>query len=269
MAGQLANLVNRVLVADHLERGNLESMKLAIERVTGALEIGLSVLGLADPLDAAAALRARPLSDIFRVAQGAIRDLAERFRRLSTGPGGDLLQFVEAPVADRFDALRSQRPRYFDEDSQIVREFAAPADLENLKRDLLWTEAALALGAALELSAAALPDPFPKNSFPESKTGLTLETLLLTRLVRDCLQLPRELQPFPLARLPELFEALPHEEPALGTSLLELTRPYVPHPPAGIELLVDRLAQLLKQEIFVHEPTQLDPRFIHGLWLQG
>ncbi len=233
MAGQLANLINRVLVADHLERGNLETMKLAVERVTGALEIGLSVLGLADPMDAAAALRARPLADIFRVAQGAIRALAERLKRLSTGPGGDLLQFVAAPAADRFEALRSTRPRYFDEDSQNVREFAAPADLENIKRDLLWAEAALALGAALELSAAALPDPFPKNSFPESKAGLTLETLLLTRLVRDCLQLPRELRPFPLARLPELFEALPHEEPALGSSLLELTRPYLPQSPAG------------------------------------
>jgi hypothetical protein len=72
-----------------------------------------------------------------------------------------------------------------------------------------------------------------------------------------------------LARLPELFEALPREERALDNSLLELTRPYLPQPPAGVEALIDRLAQLLKNEIFVHEPTQLDPRFIHGLWLQG
>jgi hypothetical protein len=269
LASQLANLVNRVLVADHLERGNLESMKLALERTTGALEIGLSVAGLSDPAEASAALRGRPLVDIFRTAQGKIRSLAERAAHLASGPGGDLLQFVASPLPERFEALQSQRPRYFDDDTQKVREFAAAADLVSLERDLLVTDAMLSLGAALGLSAAALPDPFPKNSFPESKTGLTLETLLLTRLARDRLQLPQELHPFPVARLPELFEALPRDEPALQRSLIELTRPYLPQPLAGLDALIERLARLLNTEIFAHDPTQLDPRFVYGLWLQS
>jgi hypothetical protein len=269
LAGQLANLTNRVLVADHLERGNLETMKLALERVTGGLEIGLFIAGLSDPAEAAAFLRVRPMVDIFRMAQGAIHALVERAKRLNTGPGSNLLTLVASPLPERFDALQSHRPRYFDEESLSLREFATPSDLKALERDLLLAEAALELGAALGLSANSLPDPFPKNSFPPSRDGLTLETLLLTRLARDRLDLPHELQPFPLARLAELTKALPHDQPTLRDSLLELTRPYLPQPPVGLDALIDRLAQLLINEIFTHEPAQLDPRFVRGIWFQS
>jgi hypothetical protein len=269
VASQLANLINRVIISDGMIPGEAESLKQASERVKGCLEIGLTRLG-ANQADASARLLAGvPLVDVFRVAQGAIMKRVQRARAMMAKKSAGLLDSLPAPLSDCLRALLASRPLFVSFEEMLPREFAGPDDLAMLDQDLDLIEAALVLGDALGLARSALAKSFPQGSHPESPEGLTFYTLLLTGFARQLVGLETRAEPLPLELLPRLFDQLPRERNALYQKIRDWAAGLVDASPSGLDRLVAGLAQLAWQEILVHEPQKLDPRFVEGLWLIG
>jgi len=137
-----------------------------------------------------------------------------------------------------------------------------------LDQDLDLIEAVFVLGDKLGLKRSALAASFSPGTWPESPEGLTLYTLLLTGFARDTLKLEAKVEPLPLEFLPRLFDRLPQERDALYQEISDWAEGLVDSPPPGLDRLVAGLVQLAWQEILVHEPDKLDPRFVEGLWLK-
>jgi hypothetical protein len=266
VAGQLANLINRVIIADGMLPGEAESLKLASARVRGRLEIGLGLLGANDPDTSARLLGTVPLVDVAKVAQGAISKRVQRARTIMSAKSADLLDWLPAPLPDCLKALLAVRPLFVSLEEMLPREFQDAADLDMLDQDLDLIGAAFVLGDALGLKRGALKT-IP-GSIPESPEGLTFYTLLLTGFARKTVGLEAGVEPLPAGQLERLFERLPRERDALYQALRAWTGSLADPPPPGLDRLSAALAHLAWQEILVHKPEELDPRFIEGLWLK-
>ncbi len=268
VAVQLANLINRVIISDGMTPGEAESLGRAGERVRGRLEIGLALLGACQADASARLLTGVPLVEVFRVGQGAINRRVQRARQIMARPSASLLDSLPAPLPDCLKALLSSRPLFVSLNEMLPREFADPADLAMLDQDLDLVEAAVALGDALGLRRSQLADGFPPGSHPESPEGLTFYTLLVTGFARSLLGLETATKPLDFDLLPRLFDQLPREQDALYQKIHDWAMAQADAPPPGLNRLIAGLAQLVWQQILVHRPEELDPRFIEGLWLK-
>jgi hypothetical protein len=256
VAGQLANLINRVIIADGMLPGEAESLKLASARVRGRLEIGLGLLGANDPDTSAHLLGTVPLVDVAKVAQGAISRRVQRARTITSAKSADLLDWLPAPLPDCLKALLAARPLFVPLEEMLPREFNDAGDLDMLDKDLDLIEAAFTLGDSLGLKR------------DESPEGLTFYTLLLTGFARKTVGLETRVEPLPAENLKELFEQLPRERDALYQVLRDWAGSLADPPPPGLDRLTAALANVVWQELLVHKPEELDPRFVEGLWLK-
>ncbi|HOX46649.1 MAG TPA: DUF6178 family protein [Myxococcota bacterium] len=269
LATQLANLANRVIVADGQPLEELASLQSALARVAGRLEIGLGELGATTTAEVVALLAGTPLLHLAQVAEGALRARQTRARALLGGDGGWLLGMLCPPRPERLAALLQRRPRFLPGPAEPPREFTGPADLQSLDRDLEHAEAALVLARALGVVSAGLPEPFPPGSLPARRADLELESLLFTLVARDLLALDPAPAPLPVGRLPALFAALPREQAALAARLRGWASARLgAAPPAGLGGLLDSLARRAAEELLGHDPRALDPRYAAGIWLQ-
>jgi hypothetical protein len=268
VAVQLANLINRVIISDGMTPGEAESLERAGDRVKGRLEIGLTLLGATQAETSARLLAGVPLVDVFRVAQGAINRRVQRARQIITSPAAGLLDSLPAPLPDCVKALLASRPLFISFEEMLPREFADPADLDMLDKDLDLFEAAFALGGALGLKRSLSAADFPEGSHPESPQGLSFYALLLTGFARNLLRLETRTEPLPFEFLPRLFDQLPRERNALYQKIRDWAGAWFDAPPAGLDRLTAGLAHLMLQQILVHRPEDLDPRFQEGLWLK-
>ena len=255
VAGQLANLINRVIIADGMIPGKAESLQAASARVRGRLEIGLGLLGAADQESSARLLGSVPLVDVAKVAQGAIAKRVQRARKIVSARSAGLLDWLPQPLPDCLKALLASRPLFVPLEEMLPREFKDGADLDMLDKDLDLVEAAFILGDALGLKRG------------ESPEGLTFYTLLLTGFARKTVGLESRVAPFPAENLKELFEQLPRERDLLYQKLREWSGSLVDPPPPGLDRLTAALVNVVWQELLVHKPEELDPRFVEGLWL--
>ena len=270
LSAQLANLANRVLVADGQPPGELAEIHAAIQRVVGRLEIGLAELGAAGPGEVATRLAATPLLHLAQVAEGAIRARQARARALLSGEAGWLLGMLSPPRPERLAALLARRPAFVSAAADAPRDFQGPRDLLVLDRDLELAEAAAALARSLGALSAGLPAHFPPGSHAAGRVDLGLEELLFTLVARDLLGLDPAPAPLPFRRLPELFARLPREEGPLVEQLEGWARERLgAAAPPGLPALLREIARKVAEELLLLDPADLDPRFAGGIWLQA
>ncbi len=269
LASQVANLINRVIVAGGRLSGELESLEIAGREVAGRLEIGLSELGAGDAAEVARILALTPLLHVVQVAQHAIVQRRRRVLRLLHASTGGLLPLMAPPLPGRLRTLARNRPAFLPAEGEMPREFASPADLLALDRDLDLAEAALLLAQKLGLSMAALPDPFPEGSHPESVEGLSLQSLLLTAFARSLLDIPGPSGPVPVGRLGELFEAMETSANGLRDQFTLWADGLLASRPPGLAALLRSLSGIAVEQLLIHDPEGLDPRFVEGLWILG
>ncbi|MBN2495722.1 MAG: hypothetical protein JXR96_14105 [Deltaproteobacteria bacterium] len=269
LASQIANLINRVLVADGMQVGELEALARAAERVYGRLEIGLSELGAISPDSAARVASTVPLLYVAQVAQKALQQRGARIRGLRA-EAGDLFALLAEPLRSRLQSAAAARPLFLPPGCALPRDFASPADLQALDADLDRSEAAVRLGQALGLGADRLPATFPEGSFPGSIEAIDLELLLLTCFARAQLGLEPLAYPVPQARLPELFSGLPGDAASLRARIEAWARERIGTAELpGLSELAGELARRLASGLLVLDPRSIDPRFVDGLWIQA
>jgi hypothetical protein len=266
LAGQVANLINRIIVADGLPAADPKSLDRAGKTLAGRLEIGLNQAGVQDVRQAAQALRSLPLIHLAQAAHSAILERRTRATVLLETDTGDLLSLESPMIRDRLSALLRKRPLFIAEEGELAREFGDPEDLWMLDRNLDRFAAALQLAEPLGLTVEGLPDSLPAGSSPDALEGFSLEMLLLTAFARQKLGLPKLLAPLPSDRLADLFAALPKNVQGLSDELLTWAQDMIPAELPGLERLVTDLATLAA-DVLVHRAAELDPRFQGSFWI--
>lgn len=266
LAMQVANLINRVIIAEGLPASELQTLEQAGLVVAGRLEIGLWELGDRDPEQAAASLTRLPLLHIAQVAQAAILERRSRAFTLAQGPATGLLSLLDPPVPERLVAAARPRPSFVEQPGELPRALAGPDDLRALDGTLDLAEAATGLAEALGIAASDLPDPFTAGSQPESREGLSLQVLLLTALARAHLGLEPLTAPLPADRLDGLAADLPRDPAELAASLRGWAQA------AGVEWgesdhLLEALVRLAAEWLTAWDRGDYDPRFVAGPWV--
>jgi len=266
-AGQLANLMNRVAIADGLLPTEPATLRLAGERVKGYLEIGLALLGARDAESAGRLISEIPLLHIFQVAWDAVSRRAVRARELRMTTPADMLALVDEPYGQVLSLTAARRPMFLPTNEPVAREYRNLGDLLQTDERLDFAAAELSLAAALDLNAARLPDPFPEGSHPESLEALSLSTWLLTVFARERMKLGEPHLPLPIGSLENFFKSLPDDKPALEQDLGRWAGRHCEQKTTGQGALLAKLYGLTT-ELLRYDPTNLDPRFVEGLWIR-
>jgi len=267
LASQLANLTNRVLLADHLLLSEPESLRQAAQRVRGRVQVGLGALGATDVAGAVSILESVPLLHLFQLAEHHIRQRRKRVQNLLAQTPPRWQELLDPPLDEVLEALLEQRPLYFDARSGLRREFEKMEDLLAMDRQLDLLQAFAELSGALDLAPEKLPSPFPAGYFPESLEGLHWTTLFLTTFARQCLGLPPAAEPLDLDTLPSFLNDLPAGENQLKNILLGWLSGFLDPEQPGPTALVSILSSLLGQ-LRELQGREIDARFVGHLWLR-
>ncbi len=205
---EFAGLCNRIVSADQTPVRDREGLRKVVKKACGYIEIGMERLcGGREKMDdsrIAAAVKAYPLTDIFRTGYAMVAKLkqqASNWKRQSWFAANKIaLSFWGERLVGVIGGLLVRRPLFFDnyKTGVLYREFETMADIYE-------TQAALSEAMAFDdlLSRFSMDtEKFPKGRF------ITHENLLLTLWARYRLGLKAALKPIPLNRFRPFFEDL-------------------------------------------------------------
>ncbi len=138
---QFAALANRILVADSLDAGDLDSHAAAVEKAAAYVGIALAARGAATPADAERVIASYPLVELFREGYGRAAALAERAHRLVTtgwaSAAPDALDLLDVPIRPRIQGLLRPRPLYYEPSTKgknsPYREFRSLEEIEETR----------------------------------------------------------------------------------------------------------------------------------------
>jgi len=198
-AWELACLLNKVLMADRVELGNLEEVRAAAERTFGILDLALEYLAGDDPRKAAEVLCANYAELLFRLGFSLTLRLQQRAKAVQKTAIGP---YLDPPFRVLLEALLQRRPWFPESLMQPERggrrPFAALREVQLVEK---WLERCEVITRLFE---EHFPFPLPAPAqweldgcHPGQGSELTLSTIFLTALGNQLLG--REFAPLPLA----------------------------------------------------------------------
>ena len=268
-AWELTFLVNKVLAADRVDMGDGEQVQAVMEEVYRYLNLGLEQLAGTDPTLADRLLREAYLEHLFRLGFSLTVQLRQRAERIERSPIGP---FLDGPFRALVDALRRQKPRYYEgmdaENRGGERPFANGRDLQ---RAAAWL-ARLEIQEQLFAGLLGFPLPPPKalalqGCVPETADEVALSDLFLTALANRVLGRPFRPDPLEAAELVPLHGRICRQEKVLG-ELRQETRQWLEGLLPGAGEFGDYCLDLLEEAFCAVSPEDLDPRFLSGLILR-
>ena len=268
LALQVANLINRVIITDGLIAGDTQSMDEAAKIVSGRLEVGLVELGATDARSAKQIISKTPLIFVVQVANDAIMKRRTRAIALSKASTGGLLEYMQAPVPEQLQLLSRIRPVVLDEDGLLPRPIQSMSDLVALDSVMDLIEAALLLAQKLKIHSKKIRGQFSPGTYPSSAQELTLQAILATCFVRAFLGMDAEPAPVPMDDLRHLAQKLPEDSTSIIKELESWTTSLGQKRHPGLSRLLDQLARNLSQWLIRLGKTDVDPRYMKGLWVR-
>lgn len=186
---ELSSLMNKILIADGVEPGELHSGRQVMRRTLGYLSLGLEFLSRADEQVAGRFVARVPFRDVFRVGISLLQQLQRQSRGLSHRPALTIIDALEYSLLNAEDAalmegLSRQRPTYginettfdlFDSQAQLD---AAALRLGQLAFKQLW------LFAMQRLTLTDLGELAARTDLLGEPYDVTLDSLFNTWIAR-------------------------------------------------------------------------------------
>lgn len=146
--GQLVAVANRVMVADHLDPGDVRSHRAAMRVVTGFVEIALEARRDTPGNEPGQTVTTVPAIELFREGHAPVAALSVRARTLVDRgwPRGERghLELLDPPLLPRLEGVLLDRPRYLDleapDEARPYREFRSRAEVDETRRAIELTE---------------------------------------------------------------------------------------------------------------------------------
>ncbi len=265
-AWELTFLCNKVMMADRVDIGDLEQVRIAMEEVYLYLELGLAHL-VGDDVEKAARLFGETyLEHLFRLGFSLTLRLQQRARKVKASL---VAPYLDGPDRALVEALCRRKPRFFagadDQTRGGERPFAAPRDLRLAEELLARVEAQVRLfTAGLPF---ALPDPKVLDltgCHPAEAADLALSDFFLTALGNRLLGRPFAPEPIPVGELSRL-QTIVCEAGKVSPRLRLETRQWVETLEQGAGPFADYCLTLWDEEFCTLAPEELDPRYLGGL----
>lgn len=263
---ELVCLVNKVLMADGVDPGDLEAVRGAVERTFVTLNLALEHLAGGDAGEAGRCLRQTYAEQLFHLGFSLTLRLQRRARAVRESAVG---AYLDPTFGGILAALLQRRPQFAEALAHPGRAGArAFAGVHELRLAEAWLDR---LEVQQRLFAAhftfALPAPAAwelEGCHPENGGELTLSTLFLTALANRLLGRPFAPVPLECGDLPDLH-ALVAYEGRLDPALREKTLAWLEGlEPGGAEFgafCLDRW----EEEFCRVGRADLDPRYVGGL----
>ena len=259
LAWELANLVNKVLVADRVSMGDLEAVAAVIARVDACLNLALEWLAGNDAVAARGYLENARCEDLFRLGHSLTVKLQGRARDLRKST---IAPYLEEPFRDFLAALDRKVPQYYlgldNFDHTGTRLFEQLLDIERVSAWLDLVEVQRRLFE--DHLGFVLPDP-ESGVFGEEPT---LADIFLTALANRLLG--RTFAPIPLAEeeLPGLHGMVAQGggvNPVLRAETVKWLETLVPGGGRFAEYCMD----CWQDEFCAVRFDEVDPRYVGGL----
>lgn len=263
---ELTYLLNKVMIAERIDIGDLEQVSGAMSDVYRYLNIALEYASGGDLEQAITCFDNSYFEYLFRLGWSLVlnlRNRAEQIRRQSPA------YYLDGPFRGFVEALCRKRPLLYvgavEAQQSGERSFAKLTDIQACERWLDRLEAQMHLFDGR--LGFALPDPQEcdlTGCHPAQAQDLALSDLFLTALANRLLG--RDFTPEPIAadELDALWEALV-QDPQSRSALREQTCVWVESLAAGGGDFAAYCFDLWEEGLCRLERTHLDPRFVAGL----
>lgn len=263
---ELACLVNKVLMAQQVDLGELDQVQAVVEQVYVTLNLALEYLAGSDPESAGRCLREDYAEKLFRLGFSLTLRLQRRARAVQGSTVG--------PYLDRGDRelvapLLQRRPLF---PEVVVRpERGGTRPFAGLREVRLVEERLDRLEVQRRLFEEHFPFPLPEpegweleNCHPQHGSELVLSTIFLTALANRVLGRAFSPQPLAAAELTELHARVSRGG-KVDPELRSRTLAWLESLEAGAGTFGEYCLGLWEEEFCAVSCAALDPRYVGGL----
>jgi hypothetical protein len=265
-AWELACLLNKVLMADRVELGDLEEVRGAAERTLGILDLALECQAGEDLAKATELLRETYVEPLFRFGYSLTLRLQRRAQAVQKSVVGP---YLDTPYRTLLDALLQRRPQF--PESLVRPERGGRKPFTTLREVRLVEEWLARLEAQQHLFAEQFPFPLPPPAewnldgcHPSEGGELTLSTLFLTALANQLLGRAFAPGPLPAGELSELH-GMVSRDGRLDTRLKQQTLAWLETLTANGSAFGDYALARWEEDFCAIAANELDPRYLGGL----
>lgn len=252
---ELRALVNRTMVADGIEPGELDTGREVLRRTLGYLSLGLAFLARNDTDSAQEFLLDLPIKEIFRVGYSLTSKLQSKLESLRDNPTLSLIDEDELSLLGPDDraiaeSLLRRRPTYAeDRETYDIFKTQEQVDRAAFSVGMIAFKQMWLFGLHAE-SVAELAERIYGENLLNPPDAVTFDSLFATRVANYLLDRDETLEPLDAADLEELAEILrssPWEE-TFDDFFDNLVDPIVESAPVATRKLAVRwLRQTLEQ----------------------
>lgn len=265
-AWELACLVNKVLMAERIDLGDLDQVRVAVERTYLTLNLALEYLAGNDVAGARRCLEETYAEQLFRLGFSLTLRLQRRARAVQGSPVGP---YLDPPFRAMLAPLLQRRPQFPEvvvrPERGGVQPFVTLREVRLVEEWLDRLEAQQRLFEERFPFALPAPDRWELDGcHPENGSELTLSTIFLTALANRLLDRSFAPQPLAAADLPQLH-ALASLGGRLDAGLRASTLAWLETLEAGAGNFGDFCLDRWEEEFCAVAPADLDPRYVGGL----
>ena len=277
---EFAALANKVVVADRLNPGDAESLKKAVQKVIGYVQLGLDEAGGKAIHEAVKVIETYPLESIFRLGFTLVKKLKKRAGEmithgwLSEWPHKTLI--LPSPYRSIIEALLLPDPQYL----EILPDGSIKTGAFTGLDQLIWTSKKLSeiewLG---DIYHGVSPDyaTIVRKLWPQGQPGepteIRIDDIILTALANQILGKTASATPVPRSALPEVikkFQAAAEDEREDIINLFAEKINFLSEESrrSNIEYAKIVLDEFIETISEIKEPHKVDPRFIEGILIE-
>jgi hypothetical protein len=263
---ELTFLLNKVMVADRVDVGEISQVHASMEEVYRYLNLALEHLCDGDVNRAADLVEGVYLQSLFRVGFSLTLGLQRRASKLGEAR---IAPYLDGPFRALIAALGRKKPRFFEgmemEDRGGERPFANLRDIRQAEEWLDRLEVQQRLfEVRFPFDLPAVEDLKLDGCVPDDPEDLALSDFLLTALANRVLGRAFIFRPIPAEELAALHAKVCGEGKVAAELRLE-TRHWLDSLEPGAGAFGEYCLDIWEEEFCTLNPAKIDPRFVSGL----
>ena len=212
---ELAALANKVVIADQLSLGEPESLKKAVEKVVGYVQLGLDQVSKNTIEEVIKLLESFPLESIFRLGFTLVKRLKIRAKKIVTegwiSKWPHKMLILPTPYQSLLEALMLPDPQCLEISQDGTLEIKAFSSLDKI----LWTGDKLSeiecLGDiywGLDVDYVKIVEKLWPLGQPGEPTEIKIDDLIITAVANKIITGKIEYLPIPSPRIPEVIRTV-------------------------------------------------------------
>ncbi len=277
---EFAALANKVVIADRLAPGDPESLRKAVEKVIGYVQLGLDRAGKKTAADAARFIETFPLESVFRLGYTLVRNLKKRAKKIRTGgwiaDWPHNLMILPSPYQLLIEALMLPDPQYLEilpDGTMNTRPFNSLDEIIRTSEKLSEIEWLGEIYRGLEVDYNEIAEKLWPLGQPGEPAEIRIDDLIITALANQAIDRKPTSFPVPRSAIPEVigkFQKIPKKSLIgdIDSLVREIDFSSEQSRRSNIEYIRIALDNFVESISDIRDPDDLDPRYIEGILIE-